>query len=237
MKCNWNALTAIATIAIAIGGLIGLYYVVGEFGELRKANEIALSTVRQSYRPLAIVRFAQRDPSLVIVGYGEGISADRFTFGYDEEILNRGLGVLIYLGYVSYLSTTELNFRNSLMDGKIDTVSQDDLLPYARRRPIAPGEAIPVTTTWMDIPFLHQYFAYSLHFYEDLNGGLYDTEHLNFFKFAKPFFQAKKLRTKLEPGSSVRETYHYYSQEEKVKLIKGLKKSGSNIADALTLRK
>ena len=82
-----------------------------------------------------------------------------------------------------------------------------------------------------------EYFAYSLHFYEDQDGGLYDTEHLNVIRFKEPFTEKGILRTKLEPGTVVRETYHYYTNEEKAKLIESLKKLNSSIADALTLRK
>jgi len=116
MKCNWEKWNAIATIIMAVGGLIGLYYLIGEFGELRKSNEIALSTVRQSYRPPAIVRFTHH-----------------FDFRYAEQVVNKGLGVLIYLGYVSYLSKSEFDFRDYLLTNKLDSVSQDNAPAYARR--------------------------------------------------------------------------------------------------------
>lgn len=237
MKCNWNALTAIATIAIAIGGLIGLCFVVGEFGELRRANEIALSTVRQSYRPLAVLKFTFKKPELVIVEYSDADSPDRFSFGYQEEIVNRGLGVLIYLGYISYLSKSDIDFRKSLLDGRIDSVVTDKLPNYVRRKPLMPADTLTIFTPWENVPFSRRYFAYSLHFYEDQNGELYDTEQLNLFPFAEPFVEKQRLRTKLEEGSISRETYHYYSSAEKLKLLKNLRKLRSSIANILAVEK
>ena len=235
MKFNWNACTAIATIIIAIGGLIGLYFVIGEFGELRKSNEISLNIIRQSYRPLAILKFTYEKPDLIIVSYRDADSPDLFSFGYEEKIVNKGLGVLIYLGNVSYLSKSELDFRKSLLDGKIDSVVKDEIPSYVRRRPLMPADTFVFFTPWENIPFSRQYFAYSLHFYEDQNGDLYDTEHLNVFTFTKPFRENNKLRTKLEPGSAFREIYHYYSKEEKLKLIKSLEKLGDPISHVLSL--
>jgi hypothetical protein len=237
VKCNWEKWNAIATIIMAVGGLIGLFYLISEFGELRKSNEIALNTVRQSYRPLAIVRFTHQRPDLAVVNHSDLTPLRHFNFAYTEQIVNKGLGVLIYLGYVSYLSQSELDFRSLLIDDKIPSVSQDSASAYARRRPIAPGETLTVFTIWEDVPFSPQYFAYSLHLYEDQDGGLYDTEHLNVVGFENPFSEKGKIRTRLEPGTAVRETYHYYTNEEKAKLIKSLKKLNSSIADALTLRK
>jgi len=237
MKCNWEKWNAIATIIMAVGGLIGLYYLISEFGELRKSNEIALNTVRQSYRPLAIVRFTHQRPDLAVVNHSDLTPSRCFNFGYTEQIVNKGLGVLIYLGYVSYLSESELDFRNHLLDDEIPSVSQDSAPAYARRRPIAPGETLTIFTVWEDVPFSRAYFAYSLHLYEDQDGELYDTEHLNVVNFESPFSEEGKIRTKLEPGTVVRETYHYYSREEKAKLIKALMRLHSSIADALTLGK
>ena len=133
MKCNWEKWNAIATIIMAVGGLIGLYYLIGEFGELRKSNEIALSTVRQSYRPPAIVRFTHQHPDLAVVDYTDPTPMNHFDFRYAEQVVNKGLGVLIYLGYVSYLSKSEFDFRDYLLTNKLDSVSQDNAPAYARR--------------------------------------------------------------------------------------------------------
>jgi hypothetical protein len=242
MKCNWSAWTAIATIVMALGSVAALIFLRSEFVELREANEIAVSIGRQSYRPIGSVIFSHENPDLIVINYPKAKTADLFSFQCDQEIRNKGAGVLVYIGSLSYLSKSDLEFRKDFLNGKLNSVRVDDavladLYPYTsylRRIGLGPTDKLRIFISWENIPFSKQYFLYSLYLYEDQNGELYDTEHLDIFKFSEPHVKDGQLKTKLQEGSAFIEKYNYYSNEEKMKLINRLKKLKSTMVNALS---
>lgn len=231
---NATVFTGVGTILLAVIGALGLFLVLNELSELRKQNGYLESSLKQTYRPLGYACSNARSPDsmLVLVGWTDK-SLDRFSFEIDYTIFNHGQGVLCYIGSFFYATTKPIEFRRQFMDGELDSVNVDSRYPFNRLETILPYDKINVSKTsatviFERVPFEDRYFAYTLFLYEDQDGNLYDTEHLDVLSFGKPHIEGQKIKIKLDQTrpSFSQEMYHAYSVEERKKLansIRGLR--------------
>lgn|SRR5574341_265222 len=225
MKTFWNALAA-------IGSIIAAFYLKGELEELRRSNEIQVSAIRQTYRPLGLIEFTK--PGWAYVRKATGSTADRIKIGVDKFLINNGSGLMLYLGSFGYIGDSAIDLRKEFLNGKINSVISDEIQTDQRRVPLRVSDTLVVSLSSGDLPFKRKYYLNILYLYEDQNGDLYDTEHLDVLPFTEPKFEEGRLEIHLEgfeKGLAItREQYHYYSQEEKEKLAKRLQEINSNLA-------
>lgn len=224
---RWRRITGIATTALAVIGAIGLYVVVDELQQLTRQNEYLERTLRQTYRPLGVATYSDTAESLIIVGLRSGPSPGRFSMSFERRLQNLGDGLLSYIGSFWHVSVSELDFRSAFLTGQIDTVMFDGMHNFARRRPVLPGKAIETKAHWDDLTYEKRYFVYTIFLYEDQDGGLYDTERLEVLDFEEPISGPEGLSPQLaEETAGGRETYHYYSADERTVLGSRLSESG-----------
>jgi hypothetical protein len=223
--------TGVGTILLAVIGALGLFLVLNELSELRKQNSYLESSLKQTYRPLGYACSNPRSPDsiLVIMGWTSK-SLDRFSFKIDYTIFNHGQGVLCYIGSFFYAATKPIEFRQQLMDGELDSVNVDSRYPFNRLETILPYNKSNVSKTGATvifdrIPFADRYFVYTLLLYEDQDGNLYDTEHLQVLSFEQPRIERQKVEIDLDKTgpSSSQEIYHAYSIEGRKKLAKAIR--------------
>lgn len=224
---NARIVTSIATAALAIIGLVGLILILSELKELRRQNSYIESSLKQTYRPLGYARTSPDDPELIIVeALWTSESLDRFSFSMEYNIYNHGHGVLCYIGSFFLATTEAIDFRQQLINAVLDSVNVDGRYPFTRRETILPYDKSNISRVgafalFQDLPFAEKYFVYNLFLYEDQEGNLYDTEHLDVLPFQKPRIEDEKIRVRLDKTkpSTSRETYHAYSLAERKKLV------------------
>lgn len=226
LKSNAVVINALATIVLAIIGVMGLIFIVSELTELRKQNSFIETNLKQTYRPLGIVVSDPNDPKNIIIGYIETQYKDKFSFIITYSIRNYGQGVLSYIGYFASLTKEPIDFRSKILDGYFDTLIVDAQYSYTRKLTIIPYDKMKESTFDIIVisenkPFEKKYYLYTLFLYEDQYGNLYDTEHLEVLPFKDPIIKDDKLITELDQdiGGFSKETYYYYNNNEKKKLI------------------
>lgn len=224
-------LTGVGTILLVVVGALGLILVLNELSELHKQNSYFESSLRQTYRPLGYARSSTDDPDKIIVGTSwTNQAVDRFSFGISYTIFNHGQGLMCYIGSFFLATTKPIEFRRQFIDGVLDRVNVDGRYPFTRRETILPYYKSNISKTdaavlFEHLPFAERYFVYTLFLYEDQEGNLYDTEHLDVLSFEKPYIEGEKIKVMLDKNkpSSIREIYHGYSIEERKKLIKAIR--------------
>ena len=243
LNIDWEAASAIATWLAAIGAITGLIFLICELQEFKKANQIALRqseqterVLRQTYRPFGVVRFRHDRPNDVVGYFKESSKPDHFSFGTVAEVKNVGQGVLMFLGFFSHLDTVDLDFRKMFLEGAISDIKSDKARNYVRGQLLLQGETQKIGIGWEDLAYLPKYHQYTIYLYEDQDGNLYDTEHIDVFGFVKPYYEKDKKRTKFEASGASRELYHYYTDEEKRLLIKRLKEVKHPMVEVLEKR-
>lgn len=224
---NARVFTGLATIALAVIGLVGLIFIVSELKELRRQNSYIESSVRQTYRPLGVVHCDPEQPGKVnlVAGYTPEFK-DKFALAIPYYVRNYGPGLLSYIGRFSYLSSQSIDFRSRFLGGDIKTVVVDAYYSYARRTTLLPYDAdgvsrIETEAIFNNIRFEDKYFVYSLFLYEDQQGNLYDTEHLTVIPFLNAEVEGDRLVARLDTTKGImrRDTYHSYSAEERKSLV------------------
>ena len=226
-KPNWtNKMEALSALAIVLTSLWGLYLVVGELRQLTRQNEVLEQSLRQTYKPIATLTYSIDKPELIILGFTQSASPDKFSFVAYPKMVNAGSGLLSLLGYCSILTKSEVSFRDSLMAGRVSTVYVDSLASYVRRTPVMKDKMFDgISISCPNIEFQQQYFLQTIVFYEDMDGNLYDTEHMDLLLFEKPFPKDDRLVTRLnkDQGGWLKERYHFYTPSERKVLAKRLK--------------
>lgn len=229
-----SVVIAIATAGLFITSIAGLIFIRHELVELRRQNSYLERTMRQSYRPLGVVRYGEElKEGMVIVGYSKPTKPGRISLSGEPNIWNRGKGILIYLGSFSYLSKEEIDFRRAFLNNEVGSVRFDALYTHARRTPVLPESYFAAYFEWEDVDFEETYYLYVLFFYEDQDGNLYDTEHLVVLKFEK---KPKVLETALLPNledTYIRDKYHHYSSKEKQALIMAIQRQSHPLAGVI----
>jgi len=242
-----DAISAIANAGLVLVSIAGLILVVNELVEIRRQNNVLEMTTRQTYRPIGVAYSDPDNPKMGVIALsGKMDNIDRFTIEREYYIANYGQGLLSYIGQINYISKNEIDFRNALLKATIDSVHADRFYSEARRVPIFPEfrkNITDVTTKikWENLRFENKYFIYVLFFYEDQDGNLYDTEHLESIPFtpAKVVDGVVKVDIDTTRGVIIRETYHYYSIEDKDALITAIRNldepKNHPLADILSL--
>lgn len=232
LRHNAPVFTGVGTVALALIGGVGLIFLISELKELRRQSSYIESSLKQTYRPLGYARSSPDDPQLIIVEtLWTSESLDRFSFSIEYNIYNHGHGVLCYIGSFFLATTEAIDFRQQLISGVLDSVNVDGRYPFTRRETILPYDKSNVSRVgafalFQDVPFAEKYFVYNLFLYEDQEGNLYDTEHLDVLPFQEPRIEDEKIQVRLdktEPSTS-RETYHAYSLAERKKLVDAIRR-------------
>ena len=234
---NKNFLSVAPNWIVAIMAIVGTIGLLCELTQFRKQNETLEKTLKQTYRPVGVVRHNFNDATGKIgVRFYEASDVGHFSFIMYPKIKNFGQGILTYLGSLSYLATEFIPFREKLLNGEIDEVKFDGLLFEARRYPLLPGgDPYEVKVNWENIPYENAYYLYILFLYEDQDGNLFDTEHLELLPITAERI-AKGIRPKLDqesPGGILRETYNSYNDSERQKLCQFLRKKNHNLKDII----
>lgn len=222
-----------ASYLLVIIGAIGVFFILEELNEIKEQNKALLNqnltlerTLRQSYRPLGVARHSWEEKELMIVRYpsSDTKEKDKITFQIVNELKNQGKGLLSSLGFVYFLSNELINFRDKFLNGEIAGVNFDPLPTFARRTPLLPGETQITVAECENVPFERRYFLYILFLYEDQDGNLYDTEHLEVLPFLEPVSTEMGLEARLDKNEVTyrNETYNSYTNEDKQLLCKVL---------------
>ncbi|MGB7063497.1 MAG: hypothetical protein WBF13_14265 [Candidatus Zixiibacteriota bacterium] len=231
LRTNAPVFSGVGTVALALIGLAGLYFLVGELKELHRQNSLIESRLTQTYRPIGFACCSPDELELVVV---EILSTeeklDKFSFQISYYLYNHGQGVLSYIGCFFMAYPEPVEFRTRLLNGDIDSVNVDSRYSFVRRETVLPYAQSSASRTsapvrFLDVPYAEKYFAYTLFLYEDQEGNLYDTEHLNVLPFEKPKVEGELVVPKLDkkkPAPS-RETYHCYLREERGKLVAAIR--------------
>src|SRR5574341_274809 len=148
MKTFWNALAA-------IGSIIAAFYLKGELEELRRSNEIQVSAIRQTYRPLGLIEFTK--PGWAYVRKATGSTADRIKIGVDKFLINNGSGLMLYLGSFGYIGDSAIDLRKEFLKGKINSVISDEIQTDQRRVPLRVSDTLVVSLSSGDLPFKKNY--------------------------------------------------------------------------------
>jgi len=227
-------MTGLGTFTIAITGVFGYFLLKDELQSLQLQNSQTEMAISQGYRPLGVVRFEHDKPDVMKPSTSPGSTKDRFGLGYNLEIFNAGKGPLLFLGYLRYVSDVEIQFRNRLLTRQLDSVVTDQMYTYSRLKPILVSEYTTVLSNWGELSFKRIYYLYSLFFYLDQDGNLYDTEHLDVWRF-RALMQNDTARVPPieEKGSYFRDLYHKYTPDERAALIQLLDSMGSTMVSYL----
>lgn len=231
-----NIVLAFATLGLLATSIVGLILIRHELIELRRQNNYLERTMKQTYRPLGIVRYSQDlSDSTFNLSYIADAKPGKFSFKCNPILFNQGKGVLSFLGSLSFIASRQINFRDEFLEGHLDTVAFDRLKAYARRSPVMPDAVYKTTVRWDNLDFDTIYYLHILFLYEDQDGTLYDTEHLDIIEFQeRPRIIDSTLIPKLkESGYYSREVYHYYTLEERTMLVQAIQKLGHPLADVI----
>ncbi len=144
---------------------------------------------------------------------------------------------MIYLGSFSYFSDSLVPFRVLLLSDNLKPSEMviDNIHSWER------GTAVRVSqkaaSRWVATRFkeLSQHlYVYTLFLYEDQDGQLYDTEHLDVFRFTWDMAGTKVVRPRVDKNhSGTGESYHRYSADERNSLKEFLSRTGHPIAASL----
>lgn len=228
-----------STLAIAIFTGLGLYFLIDELTELRKQNGVLENTLQQSYRPLGVLVNEDNRTQYLYIYYMPAIRNGKWSFSTQPKILNKGNGLLIYLGSLSCLMNKEIDFRNKLLSNEIDSINFDGMYSYSRRTPVFVDSSLGLKIVWENLDFEKEYFLYSLYLYEDQDGNLYDTERLDVMKFQDSIitkttdsltFTYPKLDTE---KCYFKQLYHKYTLTEKNNLIKAIANKNHPLSEIL----
>jgi len=74
----------------------------------------------------------------------------------------------------------------------------DSSFAYVRRTPLLKNDEFQVFIKHADFPFLKKYFSFTMFFYEDQDGNLYDTIHLEVLSFLEPESTLDGLKAKID---------------------------------------
>lgn len=232
-----QTLTALSTLGIAVFTAAAAIFVVMELRELRFQNTVLERTLKQTYRPLGLVKFSHADLEVRELLVGPSDRIDRFGLGYTLRLKNKGEGLMLYIGTFSYASPVKMDFRQALLEGQIDTLQFDGRYEYKRRDPILVDQEVVTDKIFLSLPVSDILYVYSLYLYEDLDGTLYDTEHLDVLRFKIPSaMDSIPVPKFISQGSVSVDRFHTYTSEERERLVNCIQKQGHSLADVLNVK-
>ena len=196
----------VISFALLIISGAGVWFVRYELRELRRQT-----TIKRASMPILCVREMHGKKSLV---YGlinkEDNSGDR-EFYIEINVENRGMGPLLLIGHIQHASDSLYDFRSKLHNNQLDisSISFDAIYTLNRGQSMFNGDSTKLTLLFRDINEYQDGYYYSIIFYKDILGNLYDTVariHLRF-----EYFESKSQQ---EPLSVRNENYYEYNYEE-----------------------
>jgi len=228
----------IIALVISTTGVIGLYL---EFHELRKTSKYALEqselmrgNLKQSYRPLGIPSAILKEPDKFTWEFIEAEKENKFGIGYPQYLINKGSGVLTFLGFIAYLSDSLIDFRNEVLKGKIDDFRFDNVVSEARGYTILPNDHCgPWSMSWENLDFKNQYHFYRLYFYLDQERNLYDTQNVMTVNFKAAYIENEEMKTDVLGITPRKNDFHSYNNQERARLVSIFEEKKHNLATFL----
>jgi len=227
-------LNTLIQAGIFIVAFLGIRYVVEELSLLRHQSVIAEDNISLLKKEM---KLAQRPMGLVISSYyensfdlypktkmffnyaGQENEPDQFIIYTTPRFINYGKDALVYIGSIGYRSPDTINFRLRLFNNRIvkGDLKYGFIKNFLSRTTILPQRMIVENFKFYQMNYEKTYYFYYIYFYEDINGNLYDTEHVDIVSFTEKRFVNNKLDIKPEYYQE-KNTYHSYSKEERRKL-------------------
>src|SRR3990170_5382462 len=94
-----------STAIIAIATIVGLFLVIPQINEFNEQNELLRRTLLQSYRPIGyITQINKPNTDIRVIGLLLEGKKDKFTFTYDQSLINEGSGLLVNIGHLYFIS-------------------------------------------------------------------------------------------------------------------------------------
>lgn len=237
---KWNIWLKIIGAGITILGFVIIIIQLQQFYEqnetLKKQTELLKQSLVQTYRPIGVISYfppnkeSENYEYLKIDGKInpktlKGSASIIFT----PFLINKGNGVLVYIGHLYYVSDIEYSFRQRIFNGLLnpDDVQFDWNYSRSRQETLLPNEKprrIPMRMD--DIEIREKYYFYSLILYEDQEGNLYDTEHMLYFEAGKKIDDENTIVAGEIQKAIHRDVYNSYTKEEKFILLNFIKKRG-----------
>jgi hypothetical protein len=238
-------INTIAAVFLALATTFGLIFIFLDLQEFRVQNEslnievkeisiqnlILEKTLKQNYRPVGVAKLADND-SLFIVQFARSDSIGKINIVLKPKLYNMGKGVLSLIGHISYCSYEKIDFRSKLLNGEIENFSFDYFREEARGKPIMQNEYWPIIIEQKNLPIENIYYIYSLIFYKDQDGNLYDTERLDLIDCDSTITMEDNWQRPVLSNKNIsNEQYNYYKVDEIQKLENLFKKKGHNLAN------
>jgi hypothetical protein len=180
MNTIWNKIKKnkdqLNLIAVWCGIALTLCFSIISFCNSQSINKISRENLEQMFRPIGTIR---HPGEYIVLNYIPN-PEKQFSFCYSPFVVNTGNGVLKYLGNINYGSKYEFNFRKAFLNNKLQNIIVDKMHSYARSTSLQKNDSMFITLLFESDSFFTPVYLYSLAFYEDQNGNLYDTEPARF---------------------------------------------------------
>ena len=227
-------ITALATVVVAVTGVFGYFLLEHELKALQTQNLQMEKALLQTYRPLGTLRWESGEPGQMSCNASLGDTKDKLDISYNLKLHNSGAGVLIDIGSLRHYSQEAVDFRSDFLRGSIDSVILDGRYKYSRMDALLTGEENVVPLLFENLPFRDIYYFYSLHLYLDQDGNLYDTQHLDVWRFDVPTpSDSSSVPTISERGSTNNDVFHKYTPVERSQLLERLRSLESTMVPYL----
>ena len=227
-----NALASLGTIALAIFTIILVYFIYHELTEFRKQTVITEKSFRQSYRPIGTIETKKAPFDSVVVD-------STFNARDDRYIVNKGNGVLLYIGFYRLITNIKINFwSKSLIENmkemniSFEYENFDTRHEERRLIPITNGEKELFTIFFVNLPLITKYYLYSIFWYKDQENNLYETIHLDFVEYLGIAEQDSSQSFNVIPN----DFFHDYTIDEHNELYEMISLSGHPIAEFIGKR-
>lgn len=188
---KWEVKSYKATLGMFFVSLAGFFLLMNELYEIRKQNDSVKISFWESIRPIGIIT---ETPNAFFKSVTSGDTINCIT---PKILKNKGKGVMLYIGNITFFSDTLLDFvSNSFADilksGKIniDYLNYDSRYSEQRVFPLLIDESIDFDLAWNKIPNKPPYYFYCIFLYKDSYKNLYDTIFL--------YYRSKSLPSKEE---------------------------------------
>ncbi len=209
---NYNGLLVIITFC-------GVIYVVFEFKELKRQNDINEKRIMQDIG--ASLRIIKSEESNLIFS-----QQDRSSYIIKRKIKykNSGENVLYLITYLPFYSNNQLDFRAKSLADYITQVNISPLIfpenaPISFSFPFYPGDIEEIPFTWPDMKSAKDYYLYSVLFFRNQYDSLYHMISLITSHYEKPYVLG--MGQSLTPIHSLK--YFSYSQDDEKYLIEKVK--------------
>lgn len=227
-------LQVIISFIMAIATIVGLYFIWSEFTQIKKQNELLQTqneslkeSIVQTYRPIAMAKHDWSNSQERTVDF-KFINEKQINIKIDLKIKNIGNGLLTYIGVVNGIAFDKIDFRNFFLSkNPIINVKGDinhQIIQTNILRNVT-SDYHDLVVIYKNIPIKEVYYCHILLFYLDQDGNLYDTEHIERISLFSKQNSSNNMELKNNSDKTivVREDYHRYSHNEKIKLKKALK--------------